>query len=72
MMCFLGMAVFDVGSWTFMFISDTFCWTFYKWDFFALISIASIVLMLKSLILGVVFQLNFSQDLPRYCESRHL
>ncbi len=31
MMCFLGMAVFDVGSWTFMFISDTFCWTFYKW-----------------------------------------
>lgn len=70
MTCFLTLAVFYIGGWTFMFIADTFRWTFYEWTFFALISTASVVLMLISLILGIVCRLNFGQGLPRYRESR--
>lgn len=49
-----------------MFFSTTFRWTFVTWRFFSIMAVASILMTLLCLILGVVCRLNFGKGLSRY------
>lgn len=63
MLIFLILSVLYLGGWGIMFFSTTFRWTFITWTFFALMTIASVVLTLLSAILGVICRLNFGKGL---------
>ncbi|KAJ7275458.1 hypothetical protein B0H12DRAFT_1207933 [Mycena haematopus] len=69
MIVFLGLSVCYLAGWGVMFLSTTFRWTFRTWEFFGIMSTASVFLALVSCVLGVVCRLNFGKGLLRYLNA---
>jgi hypothetical protein len=69
MTIFLVLSVGYLAGWAIMFLSLSFRWTFVQWRFFSLMAIASVVLTLAALVLGVMCRVNFGKGLPHYRKS---
>ncbi|KAF9455016.1 hypothetical protein P691DRAFT_770111 [Macrolepiota fuliginosa MF-IS2] len=70
MLLFLGLCVLYLGGWGVMFVSTTFRWTFVTWRFFSLMAVASVLLTVTCLILGLLCRMNFGKGLPRYLSAQ--
>jgi len=72
MAVFLIMSTLYVASWGAMFASVSFRWTFMEWRFFKLMTSASVLLTISTLIIGIICRLGFGRGLPEHlCETRH-
>ncbi|KAJ7923081.1 hypothetical protein B0H13DRAFT_1981617 [Mycena leptocephala] len=69
MVAFLGLTVLYLAGWGVMFLSTTFRWTFRTWQFFLLVSTASVFLTFFCLVLGIICRLNFGKGLLRYLNA---
>lgn len=69
MMIFLILSIAYLAGLGFMFVSDTFRWTFMEWRFFSLVALASVVLTALAFVLGVICRINFGKGLPRYLNA---
>lgn len=67
MAVFLGMSTLYLASWSAMFASAAFRWTFLDWRFFSLMTSASVLLTLSALITGIVCRLGFGTGLSEHC-----
>ncbi|KAJ7042664.1 hypothetical protein C8F04DRAFT_1076686 [Mycena alexandri] len=70
MIVFLGLSILYLAGWGVMFLSTTFRWTFRTWNFFGIITSASVFLTLVSFTLGVICRLNFGKGLLRYLNAQ--
>lgn len=66
MAVFLVMSILYVASWGAMFASMTFRWTFMQWRFFKLMTSASVLLTLSTLITGIICRVGFGKGLPEH------
>jgi hypothetical protein len=66
MAVFLSMSTLYLASWSAMFASASFRWTFLEWRFFSLMASASVLLTLSALITGIVCRLGFGKGLPEH------
>ncbi|KAG6837874.1 hypothetical protein H0H93_013027 [Arthromyces matolae] len=71
MFVFLLLSIMYLGGWGVMFFSTTFRWTFVTWTFFSIMAVASVLLTVASLVLGVVCRHNFGKGLLRYLNTPH-
>ncbi|EJD04260.1 uncharacterized protein FOMMEDRAFT_133567 [Fomitiporia mediterranea MF3/22] len=69
MTIFLVLSFGYLGGWGAMFISPTFRWTIKLWQFFMLMTLASVILTLLTLVLGILCRINFGKGLPRYLNA---
>lgn len=69
MLGFLALGFLYLVGWGAMFAAPTFRWTFVQWRFFSLMAIASVLLTIATLVLGVLCRLSFGKGLPRYRTS---
>jgi len=69
MVFFLGIALNFLTGWSIMFYSIVYRWTFTQWPYLACFTVASFVLLLASIILGVVCRLNFGKGLAQYLHA---
>ncbi|KAJ7102343.1 hypothetical protein B0H15DRAFT_985164, partial [Mycena belliarum] len=72
MIAFLGLSVLYLAGWGFMFLSTSFRWTFVTWQFFSIMSSASVFLTLLSFGLGVICRCNFGKGLLRYLNAQEV
>ncbi|KAJ7630524.1 hypothetical protein FB45DRAFT_793057 [Roridomyces roridus] len=70
MVVFLGLSVLYLAGWGVMFLSTTFRWTYTTWQFFGIISTASVALTLIAFVLGIVCRMNFGKGLLRYLNAQ--
>ncbi|KAJ7770883.1 hypothetical protein DFH07DRAFT_805539 [Mycena maculata] len=70
MIAFFGLSVWYLGGWGVMFLSTTFRWTFVTWEFFSIMSSASVFLTLLSFVMGVICRYNFGKGLLRYLNAQ--
>jgi len=70
MIAFLGLSILYLAGWGVMFLSTTFRWTFVTWNFFGIVSSASVFLTLLSFLLGVICRYNFGKGLLRYLNAQ--
>ena len=66
MAVFLGMSTLYLASWSAMFASAAFRWTFLDWRFFSLMTSASVLLTLSTLITGIICRVGFGKGLPEH------
>lgn len=69
MVCFLGIAFILLTGWSIMFYSIVYRWTFMQWPYLGCFTVASLVLIVASIILGVVCRLNFGKGLAQYLHA---
>nr|GAT43664.1 predicted protein [Mycena chlorophos] len=70
MILFLGISLWYLTGWAVMFLSTTFRWTFETWNFFAIVSSASVFFSLVAFILAIICRYNFGKGLVRYLSSQ--
>jgi hypothetical protein len=70
MFVFLMLSILYMAGWGVMFFSTTFRWTFITWRFFSIMSAASVMLTLASVVLGIVCRFNFGKGLARYLNAQ--
>lgn len=58
-----------VVSWSLMFDSHVYTWTFVQWPFFASVTISAFIALIASGVLGVVCWCNFGAGLAHYRTS---
>ncbi|KAG5638405.1 hypothetical protein H0H81_000182 [Sphagnurus paluster] len=66
---FLGTAIVLLSGWCIMFYSMVYRWTFVEWPFLACFTVASLILIIASTILGVICRLNFGKGLAQYLSA---
>jgi len=59
MLVFLALSLTYMAGWAVMFLATSFRWTFHQWNFFAVMAVASVVLTLATVFLGIVCTVNF-------------
>ncbi|KAG6908040.1 hypothetical protein DXG01_006402 [Tephrocybe rancida] len=69
MVAFLGIALFLLSGWSIMFYSRVYRWTFMQWPYLGCFTVASLVLIIASIVLGVICRLNFGKGLAQYRTS---
>ncbi|KAG6814043.1 hypothetical protein H0H92_003893 [Tricholoma furcatifolium] len=70
MFIFLVLSILYLGGWGVMFFSTTFRWNFVTWTFFGIMAVASFLLTIASLVLGIVCRYNFGKGLLRYLKAQ--
>jgi hypothetical protein len=66
MSVFLVLGFIFISGWALMFYSLVYRWTFLQWPFLASLTVASYVVMIASMVLGIKCWLNFHQGLAHY------
>lgn len=69
MIPFLVITFVFVSGWSVMFYSTSYRWTFVQWPFLGCFTVASLILMLASVILGTACWWNFGQGLAEYLNA---
>jgi hypothetical protein len=69
MSIFLGIAVILLSGWSIMFYSIVYRWTFMQWPYLGCFTVASLVLIIASIILGVICRTNFGKGLAQYLHA---
>ncbi|KAI0803144.1 hypothetical protein BC629DRAFT_1591233 [Irpex lacteus] len=70
MAIFLFLSFGYTVGWSSMFAAPSFRWTFVEWFFFGLMTCASVVLAIVTLVLGLVCRLNFGKGVSRYLNAQ--
>ncbi|KAG5640977.1 hypothetical protein DXG03_006470 [Asterophora parasitica] len=66
---FLGISGLFLTLWSIMFYSIVYRWTFIEWPYLACFTVASLMLILASIVLGVVCRMNFGKGLKQYLHA---
>ncbi|RDB19618.1 hypothetical protein Hypma_013245 [Hypsizygus marmoreus] len=66
---FLGIALVILSAWSIMFYSIVYRWTFMQWPYLGCFTVASLVLIVASMILGIVCRMNFDKGLAQYLHA---
>uniref|UniRef100_D8PNX4 Expressed protein n=1 Tax=Schizophyllum commune (strain H4-8 / FGSC 9210) TaxID=578458 RepID=D8PNX4_SCHCM len=66
---FLFLGFVYLFAWTFMFYSSTYRWLFITWPFLGAFTIASILLIVASIILAIVCRVHFDRGLKHYLQA---
>ncbi|KAJ2934405.1 hypothetical protein H1R20_g2651, partial [Candolleomyces eurysporus] len=66
---FLVIAFIIITGWSVMFYSIVYRWTFVEWPFLAVFTVASLTLLLTSIVLGIVCRLNFGKGHAEYLHA---
>ncbi|KAG6887670.1 hypothetical protein C0995_013622 [Termitomyces sp. Mi166 len=69
MIVFLGIAFFLLTSWSIMFYSQVYRWTFMQWPYLGCFTTASLTLIVATIVLGVICRLNFGKGLAQYLHA---
>ncbi|KAG5725096.1 hypothetical protein E4T56_gene10267 [Termitomyces sp. T112] len=69
MIVYLGIAFFLLTSWSLMFYSIVYRWEFLNWPYLGCFTVASLILIVASLVLGVICRLNFGKGLAQYLRA---
>ncbi|KZT05262.1 uncharacterized protein LAESUDRAFT_236634 [Laetiporus sulphureus 93-53] len=69
MAVFLVVCFFYIVSWSIMFYSEVYRWTFLAWFFFAALTIVSFVMLIATAVFGVICRLNFGKGLAEYLHA---
>jgi len=69
MWIFLGIAFFILSGWSIMFYSIVYRWTFLQWPFMGCFVVASLVLLVSTVILGIICRMNFGKGLKQYLHA---
>ncbi|KAG6826444.1 hypothetical protein H0H92_015771 [Tricholoma furcatifolium] len=69
MVTFLGIAFFLLLGWSLMFYSIVYRWTFLQWPYLGCFTVASLILIVASIVLGVICRLNFGKGLAQYLHA---
>jgi hypothetical protein len=68
MAAFLAIAFVLLTCWAIMYYSLVFRWTWLQWPFFASLTVASQLVLVGSIVLGVLSWKNFGKGLAQFCE----
>jgi len=69
MIVFLGLAFLITAVWAIMFYSMVYRWTYLQWPYLACYTMASFVLLIASMILGIICRMNFGKGLAHYLQA---
>ncbi|KAF7307691.1 hypothetical protein MKEN_01129100 [Mycena kentingensis (nom. inval.)] len=69
MISFLAIAFFFVSGWALMFYSIVYRWSFVQWPYLGCFTVASFVLIIASVILGMICWRHFGQGLAEYLNA---
>jgi hypothetical protein len=69
MIIFLAIGFVILSGWAIMFYSEVYRWTFIMWPYFGCFTVASIILLVSSITLGVVCRMNFGKGLAEYLHA---
>ncbi|KAF5375349.1 hypothetical protein D9615_008029 [Tricholomella constricta] len=69
MVVFLGIAFVILSGWSIMFYSIVYRWSFMEWPYLGCFTVASLVLIIASVVLGVICRLNFGKGLAQYLQA---
>jgi len=69
MVIFLGITFLIIVGWSVMFYSIVYRWTFMQWPYFGCFTVASLVLVIATMVLGTVCRLNFGKGLAQYLHA---
>ncbi|TFK37643.1 hypothetical protein BDQ12DRAFT_150777 [Crucibulum laeve] len=69
MAAFLLVAFLITLGWLIMFYSIVYRWTFVQWPFLGCFTVASLILLVASIALGVICRLNFGKGLAEYLRA---
>ncbi|KAH9477056.1 hypothetical protein JR316_0010972 [Psilocybe cubensis] len=69
MIIFLGIGICIMAGWATMFYSIVYRWSFMQWPFLGCFTVASFILLLSSIILGIVCRINFGKGLAQYLHA---
>lgn len=65
---FLTVSFIYIASWSIMFYSQVYRWTFINWVFFSCTTVASFIVLVLATVFGVLCSLNFGKGLAQYRE----
>lgn len=69
MVAFLGIAFAILAGWSIMFYSRVYRWSFIQWPYLGCLTVASLILIIASAILGTVCWKNFDMGLAQYLQA---
>jgi len=69
MVIFLGIGFTITAGWAIMFYSIVYRWSFLQWPFLGCFTVASFILLISSMALGVVCRINFGKGLAQYLHA---
>jgi hypothetical protein len=69
MICFIGLSFVFLATWSIMFYSQVYRWTFVVWPNLGCYSTASILLIIATMVLGVICRMNFGKGLAQYLHA---
>jgi len=69
MIVFIGIAFIFTAGWSIMFYSIIYRWTFTQWPYLSCYTIASFILLIASMILGIICRMNFGKGLAQYLHA---
>ncbi len=76
MSIFIFLTAFYIVSWSIMFYSEVYRWTWVQWPFFACLTICAFIVLVAGGVLAAICWFNFTKGLAHYREyllfiSRH-
>ncbi|KAF8961595.1 hypothetical protein BDZ97DRAFT_1759777 [Flammula alnicola] len=69
MVIFLAIGFIITAGWAIMFYSIVFRWTFMQWPYLGCFTVASFILLISTMALGVVCRMNFDRGLAEYLHA---
>jgi len=69
MIIFLAIGFVITSGWSIMFYSIVYRWSFMQWPYLGCFTVASLLLLLSSMVLGVVCRMNFGNGLAQYLHA---
>ncbi|KDR74112.1 hypothetical protein GALMADRAFT_250902 [Galerina marginata CBS 339.88] len=69
MVFFLAIGFCIISGWAIMFYSIVYRWSFMQWPFLGCFTVASFILLISSMTLGVVCRVNFGKGLAQYLHA---
>ncbi|KAF8154026.1 hypothetical protein B0H34DRAFT_720077 [Crassisporium funariophilum] len=69
MIIFLAIAFIITTGWAIMFYSIVYRWSFVQWPYLGCFTVASFVLLIASMTLGVICRINFGKGLAQYLHA---
>jgi len=69
MVIYLAIGLAVLTGWSMMFYSIVYRWSFLQWPYLGCFTVASLILLISSLVLGVICRVNFGKGLAEYLHA---
>jgi len=69
MIVFLAIGFAIISGWAIMFYSIVYRWSFLQWPYLGCFTVASFILLISSMVLGIVCRINFGKGLAQYLHA---